>query len=265
MTPEILNAVPWSAPMPALPQQILIAITGIVFLLSLWFVWSEHRRRRDWVPIFAFLGGGLAVAYEPLGDILTSVLYPVHGQIGWISLFGREIPLFIGVLYFWYMSVPALYFLKRLEQGLTLGQYWRLYLLSLIPVIGIEMFGVNMNAWIYYGPHPFRLFGVPLWATATYSGFVVMLCVGLQLMSARLDRRHHWLIIFSTPLFLIAGHCPLALPAAAAMFSTQNPTWIWLGGSLSIALTLLMVHAVGLAYCQLDRRTSATAAAVAPV
>lgn len=249
MNPKILDQVPWDAPMPAGPQNLLIGLSCLVFVLSLWFVVCETRRRRDWVPVFAFIGGGIAILYEPLGDILASVLYPVHGQVPWIDLFGRKIPLFIGVLYFWYMSVPAIWFIRAVEHGLTRAALWRLYLMTAAVAIAIELFGVNMDAWIYYGPHPYMVFGVPLWCPMTYSAFLVSISIGLQLMSTQLDRRHHWLIMLGLPMFMSGGHCAASLPTAAAMFSTDHPAWIWLGGTVSIALSFLMLHAVSLVCC----------------
>ncbi len=249
MNPKILELVPWTAVMPATPQLLLIILSCLMLLLSLWFIKRESQRRGDWVPVYALLGAGLAVIYEPLGDILVSVLYPVPGQVGWISLFGRQVPLFIGVLYFWYMSVPALYFLKRLEQGLTRAALWRLYGFTVALAIGIELFGVNLHAWIYYGPQPFVLMGVPLWCPMTYSAFLVTISMGLQLMSKHLDRKHQWLIIFGLPVCMSGGHCAAALPTAAAMFSTSDPVWIAIGGAASFGISLLLVYAMSLVYC----------------
>lgn len=249
MTPKILDQVPWDALMPAGPQNLLIGLSCLVFVLSLGFVIRETRRRRDGVPVFAFIGGGLAIVYEPLGDILASVLYPEHGQIGWIDLFGRKIPLFIGVLYFWYMSVPAIYFVRAVERGLTRAALWRLYAMTAAVAIAIELFGVNVDAWIYYGPHPYVVAGVPIWCPMTYSAFLISISIGLQLMSTQLDRRQHWLIMLGVPMFMSGGHCAASLPTAAAMFSTDDPAWIWLGGTVSIALSLLMLHAVSLVCC----------------
>lgn len=259
MNPHILGLVPWDAVMPAGPQTILIALSVLVAALSIWFVSAEHKRRNDWVPVFAFVGGGLAVFYEPLGDILVSVLYPIHGQIGWIDVMGRKVPLFIGVLYFWYMSVPAIYFLRQLEHGLSAATLWRNYALVIAIAIGIEIFGVSLDAWVYYGSQPYVVFGVPLWAPFTYGGFVVTICVGLHAMATNLDRRHHWLIVPAIPMFMGGGHCILALPAALAMFTTDTPLWIWLGATVSIALSLLLVYVVSLVYCS-DRNRAAAAA-----
>ena len=245
--------------MPAGPQELLTVISVTLWLLAAWFVYTECRRRQDRVPLFAFLGGGLAIVYEPLGDILVSVLYPVHGQVTWINLFGRPIPLFIGVLYFWYMSVPAIYFLRRLEHGLTRAALWRMYGLSLILAIGIELYGVNVSAWVYYGSHAYVLFGVPLWCPVTYSGFLTTIAVGLHLMATQLDRRHHWVILFGLPVCMAGGHLAMSLPASAAMFSTDQPLWIWLGATASIALGLLLVHVVSLVFC-VDRHRMTTPA-----
>ena len=155
MNPKILDLVPWDAVMPAGPQTLLISLSLFVALLALWFVVVEVKRRQDWVPVYAFIGGGLSVVYEPLGDMLVCALYPMHGQIGWIELFGRSIPMFIGVLYFWYMSVPALYFLRRLDQGLTRAGFWANYWLLIVLAIGIEVYGVSQAAWVYYGKQAF--------------------------------------------------------------------------------------------------------------
>jgi hypothetical protein len=249
MNPRILEEVPWDAAMPAGPQAVLIALSILMFALSVWFIVAEIRRRGDWVPLYAFVGGGLVIIYEPLGDILASVLYPIHGQIGWIDLFGRKIPLFIGVLYFWYMSVPAIYFLKRVEEGLTKAALWRLYFMTLAVAIAIELFGVNLDAWIYYGPHPYVVFGVPLWCPLTYSGFLMTISIGLHAMVHSLDRRHHWLIALGVPVFMSGGHAACSLPAAAAMFTTTEPLWIWLGGTASIAMSLLLVYTASQIYC----------------
>lgn len=249
MTPAIVPQVPWDAVMPAQPQSALIALNSVIALLALWFLGSEVRRRRDWVPVYALIGAGLAVFYEPLGDLLVSVLYPIHGQIGWIDTFGRKIPFFIGVLYFWYMSVPAVFFLRAVERGLTPRTLWLMYGGVFGIALSYELLGVGLGAWIYYGPQPFVVAGVPMWAAFTYAGFVVAHCVGVHSIVSTFKRENHWLIIPAVPILLAGGHCALALPAASAMWSTDNMIWIGSGAALTIALSLGLVWAAGLIYC----------------
>lgn len=249
MNPKILEMVPWDAVMPSGPQTLLISLSLLIFVLALWFVGVEVKRRKDWVPVYAFIGGGLAVIYEPLGDMLVCALYPLHGQVGWIDMFGRSIPLFIGVLYFWYMSVPAIYFLRRLDSGLTKASLWRCYALLIVLAVGIEIYGVSQSAWVYYGTHAYVVFGVPLWAPFTYAGFTLAICVGLHLMATQLDRKFHWLIIPGLPLFMAGGHLAVTLPASAAVFTTSAPLWLWIGATITIALSIGIAWAMSLVYC----------------
>ncbi|MEQ8515056.1 MAG: hypothetical protein RIC38_05570 [Chromatocurvus sp.] len=249
MMPTIFSEIPWSAEMPATPQLILTVICFLVWILAAWFVRSECRRRGDRLPLYAFIGAGLVIIYEPLGDVLANVLYPVNGQWTWIDLMGRPIPVFIGLLYFWYMSVPGLYFLKRQEEGLTKRELWMLYARSLALATAIELYGVNVDSWIYYGDHAYRVFGVPLWCPITYSGFLVSISAGLYLMATRLPRSHQWLVIFGLPAFMAGGHMVCALPASAALLTTNNPIWIWTGATASIGLSFLSLYVLGNALC----------------
>lgn len=250
MTPAILTQVPWDAVMPAGPQTALIALNSAILLLALWFLATEVRRRGDWVPGYVLIGAGLAVFYEPLGDLLVSVLYPIHGQIGWIDTFGRRVPLFIGVLYFWYMSVPAVFFLRVVERGLNIRTLWLLYGAVFAVALCYELFGVNLKAWIYYGQQAFVLFSVPLSAPFSYGAFVVAQCVGVQLIVSNFPRDRHWLVIPAVPLLLAGAHCAVALPAASAMWTTTSALWIWAGAALTIILSIGLVWVAGLIYCR---------------
>ena len=258
MNPKILELVPWDAVMPSGPQNILIALSVSLFVLALWFVAVEVRRRKDWVPIYAFIGGGLAVFYEPLGDMLVCALYPMHGQVGWINVFGRSIPLFIGVLYFWYMSVPAIYFLRKLDSGLTRAGLWANYWLLIVLAVAIEVYGVSQSAWVYYGTHAYVVWGVPLWAPFTYAGFTLSICIGLHLMSTQLDRRYHWLIVPGVPLFMTGGHLAVTLPASTAVFTTSDPFWLWFGATLTIALSIGIAWVLSMVYCTDSKRKAAS-------
>ncbi len=254
MNPKILDLVPWDAVMPAGPQNLLIGLSLLIALLAMWFVVVEVKRRNDLVPVYAFIGAGLAIVYEPLGDMLVCALYPLHGQIGWIDVFGRLIPMFIGVLYFWYMSVPGLYFLRKLDTGLTRSTFWRDYWILVALCVGIEVYGVSQAAWVYYGTHAYVVWGVPLWAPFTYAGFTLTICIGLHLMSTQLARKHQWLIIPGLPLFMWGGHLAITMPASTAVFTTTDPLWLWVGATITMALSVMLAWVVSMVYCSDGKR-----------
>jgi len=234
--------------MPADHQMIYLVASCVAFVASLWFIASECRRRGDWLAAFAFIGGGLTIFYEPLADILASVFYPVQGQLTWIELVGRKVPVAVGILYFWYMSVPAVYAVRRAEQGLTRAALWRLYLFLFTAITFFEFYGSNIGVQFYYGPHPYVVFGAPLWCTASFSAFAVGTSICLYLIS-KLERQHHWLAIFGVPLSMAGTHMVVSLPTTLAMLTTTDPFWIWTGGTLTIALSLVLTHAASLVLC----------------
>ena len=236
--------------MPQGPQLFFIIFNAAILIAAIVFVVSELRRRKDAVPLFIFIGAGLAIFYEPLGDMLVSALYPHQHQIVWINTFGRKIPLFIGLLYFWYMSVPTLIFLRALEKGLTTRLVWTMYATTIAIATAYELLGVNLGAWLYYGEHAFQVFGVPLWAAFTYGGFCFVLCAGTDILLKVLDRSQQWLLIPALPLLLAGGHCALALPGATPMFSDWSMAWRYAGASLSIGLSMVLVWGVSKAYCR---------------
>ncbi|MET0660270.1 MAG: hypothetical protein ABW110_19170, partial [Steroidobacteraceae bacterium] len=64
----------WSTPLEQ-QRSMLVVASVLMGLALLYAVWTVRKERSPW-PIFVFLGAGLSVFYEPLGDILTKVAYP---------------------------------------------------------------------------------------------------------------------------------------------------------------------------------------------
>ena len=69
-------------------------------------------------------GAAIAILYEPLGDFLVLAFYPVRHQIGWVEMFGHQVPLFIEVLYFWYFCPFVLVFVRLAKRGFTARTWW---------------------------------------------------------------------------------------------------------------------------------------------
>ena len=76
--------VPFEVPMPQTAQTVLIIAMTVMALISLSYAIYASVRRRDLVHIWLFIGAGLAIPYEALGDNLVHVYYTEQGQIGWV-------------------------------------------------------------------------------------------------------------------------------------------------------------------------------------
>jgi hypothetical protein len=235
--------VPINAPMPQTTQTVLIVAMAVMACVSIGYALFESRRRRDLVLVFLVVGCGLAVFYEPLGDALVRVFYTERGQHTWITSFGRHIPMFIGLLYFWYMPVGA-YALLR-SRRVTSRAWWLGWagFLTFAIVFEMAVLSIGGTAWIYHGTQAFKVAHVPVLTPFTYISFVVAIGAGVTLMARRLPRSQQWLIVPAVPMLMLAGHAATSLPLAVALASNTHSTFVVGLGAIGSAC-----FAVGLSY-----------------
>jgi hypothetical protein len=243
------NNIPTHAVMPSGAQVSLTIATGLVALSVLAYALYAFQRRRDPVPLYLFFGAGLAVYYEPLGDQLARVYYPENGQWTWINAFGHGIPVFIGLLYFWYMSIGAMWLLNKARVGVTAKQWWTAWTAYLLFAIALEMVavkGMSTDAgapWVYYGDQPFMIAGVPFFTPWTYGPSIdTAVALGALAVVRLLPRRQHWLLVPLVPLLMLGGQLTTAFPTVLTLHSTNSPLLTHLGAVGTGAAALLLSY-----------------------
>src|SRR5207248_1785158 len=112
-----------------------------------------------------------------------------------IHAFGRHIPLFIGLLYFWYMSVWAMWLLRASSRGVSTREWWTKWCVFLAFALALETVSAKglSNAhgapWIYYGKQAFTLLNVPIFTPFTYISIGVTIGAGAVALARLLPRR----------------------------------------------------------------------------
>jgi hypothetical protein len=246
------SGIPLHKLMPQGAQTALIIASGLICAAVWVYAIAESRRRRDLIPVLIVAGCGLAIFYEPLGDMMAKVYYTERGQDVWIHSFGRNIPVFIGILYFWYMSLGALWLLRQSRRGVTLRQWWARWVGYLVFATALEMFSAKVlgNAqgapWIYYGKQAFMVLQVPLFTPWTYVSIPTMVAIGTVAMARFVPKRLQLLILPGAVMCMVAGHAMTAFPSALANNSTNSTLLLDLGaiGSAIFALTLAYVGSI---------------------
>lgn len=243
------NDIPLGAVMPAGAQIGLTIATGLIALVVGLYAVAESRRRKDLVAVFLVIGAGLSVFYEPLGDLLAKVYYPEHGQWTWITAFGHGIPVFIGLLYFWYMSIGALWLLRKASVGVTAKQWWTAWTGYLVFAIALEIVaakGLSTDhgaPWIYYGNQTFMVAGVPFFTPWTYGPSIdTVIAIGALTLVRFFPRRQHWLLLPLVPMLMLAGHLTTAWPSVLTMHSTHNTLLLHLGAIGTAACAVLVSY-----------------------
>jgi len=239
---------PTDALMPNGAQIGLTVACGLIALAVGVYVVIASRRRGDLAPLLIYVGAGLAVFYEPLGDSLSQVYYPEIGQWSWINSFGRDIPVFIGLLYFWYMAAGSLWLLHKADVGVTARQWWGAWGGYLGFAIALEMVAARglSNAdgapWIYYGNQAFVFMDVPFFTPWSYVSIDVVVAMGAVMLVRFLPRTQYWLLLPLVPMLMLAGHLMAAWPSVLAMHSTDRELLLQLGGLGTGAFAVLLSY-----------------------
>jgi hypothetical protein len=242
--------VPFEVPMPHTAQTVLIIAMTVMALISLGYAIYASIRRRDLAHIWLFIGAGLAIPYEALGDNLVHVYYTERGQIGWVTTFGHSIPAFIGILYFWYLTIFAYVMIRRARTGVSARRFWLEWSGFLSFAIFFEMLVTSVGGptWIYYGPQAFMVGDVPVLTPFTYVSFMVAIAGAFCALERLLPRGRQWLIVPAVPMVMAGSHAATSLPLAVALHSgTTNTTYIAIGaiGTALFAVVLAYVVSLG--------------------
>jgi len=242
--------VPFDVPMPQAAQTVLIVAMTVMAAISLGYAIYASIRRRDLVHIWLFLGAGLAIPYEALGDKLVHVYYTEQGQVGWITTFGHSIPAFIGILYFWYLPVFGYGMIRRARTGVSARRFWLEWSSFLSFAIFFEMLVTSLGGptWIYYGPQAFMLGDVPVLTPFTYVSFMVAIAGAFCALERFLPRGRQWLIVPAVPMVMAGSHAMTSLPLAVALHSgTTNTAYIAIGaiGTAFFAVVLAYIVSLG--------------------
>jgi hypothetical protein len=243
--------VPSDVPMPETGQTLLLVLMSALALASVTYAVVESRRRGDLFLIFLVIGAGLAIPYEALGDDLVHVYYTELGQVTWIHTFGRDIPAFIGILYFWYLPFGAYALLRKARTGVSRRNFWIAWLATLTFCTGFEVLVTSTlgPTWIYYGPQAFMTGDVPFFTPFTYVSFCVGIAAGVCGLERLLPRKHHWMLIPAVPMLMFATQGMTSLPLAVSLHSgTTNQLYLSLGalatGAFAVVLACIVSEGV---------------------
>jgi hypothetical protein len=136
------------------------AIVATVWALIYW------KKKKTTLPLLMLLGGAISTLLEPFADTVSLLWHARYGQWIVFETFGRPIPLWMLLMYYWFIGGLSVYTLNRIDKGLTVRGFWRLYVIYVIGE-GLCEFGMLFTGiYTYYGAQPFcwpPVMPLPLW------------------------------------------------------------------------------------------------------
>lgn len=214
-------------------------------LMSLFILWSAWKHK-SLLPIFIYLGGGIAYINEPLVNVMGLVWFPPNGMdVVWESM-GRKVPVFGFLAYAWFLGGMSYVVYDRLKKGLTMKGIWITYFIFVVVEAILEIPGLNMGAFFYYGNQPFIFMKFPMWWTIM-NACVPMVC------GAMVYRMEPYVKPILQPVFIYAVCFANAvvmygcgLPLYFALNTDASLTVTHLVGALTIASALWFIYMVAL-------------------
>jgi hypothetical protein len=129
------------------------------FAYALW----RGLKARDWLVMIFWIGGAMNVPCEAIVDILGGCYFPQDGQWTAITLLDRDLPVFLAVAYPWFIGGQGYIVYRMLERGVPRQTLWRWWIsVMVIDLIVVQIPGLGLDMYTYYGPQPGEVFGLPL-------------------------------------------------------------------------------------------------------
>lgn len=232
------------APSPA-SEIFTIGTTAILLAMLLWWLLAE-RRRTGWAMPFIFLGTALSsLLIEPIFDNTLLYWYPEVNDLAVFRGFDRTIPWFVPLGYAWFFGGTAYFLARAFEKGMAAGRFWRAFAF----VVFIDWLAVSICEWFglsaFYGDQPYHLVGSPLWFSFCDATGAFTLAGALHLLMPYLERgRRLWLI--ALPIFTYGATLgSTGAPVSIALTSGWSTAMIWIAGTATIVMCLVVVNLVG--------------------
>ena len=229
--------------------EIAFTIFGAVPLVVVLALAVRHIVRGEGpLLLFCLIGGAAASLFEPFVDVMGLVYLTENGSIGTFELLGRTMPLFVPVIYPWYIGGLAYLTCRRFEQGITTRGVFALWGVFVLVNFALEAPGLLTDVYTYYGRQPFDIWGHPLWWGAANA--FTALAAGALVFGLRRLVPGGWRLAGAIPLIFVSEGLSNA-GAGWPMYATLNDdglsyAWTYAASFVTVGLILYGVWIVSL-------------------
>lgn len=199
----------------------LAVIVAIALVLSL-IDW--YRTGRPLV-LSLMVSGGAIMIFEPMVDTVGGCWFPSNSWTAF-SAWGRPMPVWLCLAYFFYFGIATSAIWKALRKGLTRRQIWLVFCAAMLGDLIFETVLLTMNPYVYYGHQPLLLGKFPLGWMAVNAAIPLVLAALIYRFDSYFRGRRTLVVI------------PLALTTSAAVNAAVGwPSWLVVNTDVGWALT----------------------------
>jgi hypothetical protein len=240
----------------------LIAAAGAVGALL--FCIRHSLTRRSPLALFLYVGAGVTIFIEPFPDVLGKAVFAEVNRIPWTGGLGRQIPMYVGLIYLFYLTPVYVLLLDAFERGLAASRLLAIYLAVALGACVFEFVPMHYDLWRYYGSQGLHLGRVPIWWGFINMHGVVATAVALHFILKVLPRNRQFAIIPLMPPLYVGTHTAGAFFGYLTVGTTTNATTTTLGTLATCLLCVVFVRLYSAVVCRPADAPVTTSTAAAP-
>jgi hypothetical protein len=224
----------------ALAATLVILIVAAVALAA--HCVHDAWRARTLVPVFALLGGIVALPIEPFWDVNVQFAFAANSHPIAFTAFGRDIPLYLALIYPAFIGWGSYVGYRLIREGASRRALLRLPVVFFVADAVIEIVGIRAHLWEYYGHQSFTIVGWPIYF-GVLNGMIPLLGGALLTVAApRLRGAERVALAFAVPAVYAGIYAAAGWPMWAALNAHVARSVDWLAGATLIALCVLVAR-----------------------
>ncbi len=229
---------PFSSAIDPTVQWWVTGFMAVATLLALAYSLVHWKRSGKPTFLLLFLGGGAMMAFEPLVDTVGACWFPEHNSWVVFSGYGRTLPLWLCLTYFFYFGIGVGITWEWMRRGLSRGQLWALFLGGIAVDFLLEATLLHFDTYTYYGWQPLVVLKFPLWWGPVNSLIAMIAGAVVLRFEAYLTKGWRQVVIIPVTLTVsAAGNTIAGWPSWFVINTDVGWAWTQVGGLATFALS----------------------------
>lgn len=227
--PPLTMAVPVGAESTACG--VLLGLLAVALLIIL----LRARKGEKGIALLCVVAGALAVISDAQFNVLTLRWFPaIDSTVLYVSS-GRAVPVFWLLFQAVFVGAGCAWLItgKRAATATQCDAWSAVWLLTVLRLL-LEIGGVRLGLWSYYGWQPFSVFGVPLWMPIMSAVAVI---AAARFVQFSLTTHHPATLLIGVPLAYAIAFAMQVWPITLAL-NHRDSNVVWASAAMVGALLL---------------------------
>lgn len=243
----VFGAIPGNDVFPYSRTNTIVAVSllGAVGLIGMFVAARDYIKRRDVLPLIVMFSTAGLMFPEVAVDVIGKVYYPTSSSDDLITIFGRQMGMFLPIAFFGYGIFLFLTF-KMLIRRPTTRTIWLILALGAGGAIVFE----ELLQWAggmyeYYGNQPLRFLFLPQWWTPANTIGVAFLpaVIAYRFRDGLRGVRGLWMFVI-TPLSMMGVYGAICLPSWVVVNGDYSWLVTQLAGLATVGLGLVLAASI---------------------